>query len=584
MILQALCDYYERKQDDLSPFGFEEKNIPYIIVIDVDGRFIQLENNSDIEEGKVIVRPIRVPKASGRSGAKSYETAYCLWDHYGYIAGQPKVAKPSDIPKEKEIQNAIKQHDSFKQLIANLRKNLPNDLGVKAVDLFLNNEGEVKKLKASDAWQECLKIKGCNLTFRLSGVPHIVCQSEAVIAWVKQKPLVESNVKDGVCLITGKKGKIVRLHDSVSGVNQKPAPLAAINEPAYTSFGKEKGFNFPVSAESSFRYATALNHLLRKSSRNKFRIAEASYVCWSEKSHPLETSLSLLFSDSKDDPDKNVEAMKGLFSSIHNGAYQNDDGQDRFFVLGMAPNSARIVIRFWQSGTIAEFSKNISSWFNDIDIVGRDHHGFSPLKKLLRATALQYKDDNIPPNLPADVITSILQGSRLPETFLQAVLRRVKAEQGHVSYTRACSIKACLNRKYRFSITNQRELTVSLNREEKRIGYCLGRLFAVLEKLQLDAQPGIKATIRDRYYSSASCTPKTVFGTLIRLSTHHLKKLEQPSYRKNAENRIEEVMALISEFPAHLNLENQGLFAIGYYHQKPDLYISTKNATTDQGE
>jgi len=584
MILQALCDYYERKQDDLPPFGFEEKNIPYIIVIDGEGRFVQLENNSEIEDGRVVVRPIRVPKASGRCGAKSYETAYCLWDHYGYVVGQPKLAKPGDSPKDKEIEDAIKQHDSFKRLITNLRNDLPDDAGVKAVDLFLNNEEEIEKLKSSEIWQECLKIKGCNLTFRLSGAPHPACQSESVIAWVKQQPQSKSNVQDGFCLITGKKSKVVRLHDNVSGVNQKPAPLAAINEPAYTSFGKDKGFNFPVSVGASFRYATALNHLLRKASRNKFRIAETSYVCWAEKSHPLEDSFALIFSDASDDPDKNVEAIKGLFSSIHNGAYQDNDGRDGFFVLGMAPNSARIVIRFWQAGTIAEFSENISVWFNDIDIIGRDHHGFPPLKKLLRATALQYKDDNISPNLPADVVRSILLGDRLPETFLQATLRRIKAEQGHVSYSRACAIKACLNRKYRFSTTNQRGLTVSLNRDEERIGYCLGRLFAVLEKLQQDAQPGIKATIRDRYYSSASCTPKAVFGTLIRLSTHHLKKLDKPSYRKNAENRIEEVMALIPEFPAHLDLENQGLFAIGYYHQKPDLYVSTKNTTSDQGE
>jgi len=333
--------------------------------------------------------------------------------------------RPDDTPKEKEIADAIKQHNSFKRLIANLSNDLPDDAGVKAVDLFLNSKEDIEKLKSSETWQECLKIKGCNLTFRLSGVSHPVCQSASVIAWVQQQPLPESNVQDGFCLVSGKKSKVVRLHDSVSGVNQKPAPLAAINESAYTSFGKDKGFNFPVSAEASFRYATALNHLLRKASRNKFRIAETSYVSW---------SFSLVFSDAGDDPDNNVEAIKGLFSSVHNGAYQNSDGQDRFFVLGMAPNSARIVIRFWQAGTIAEFSENIAAWFNDIDIIGRDHHGFPPLKKLLRATALQYKDDNIPPNLPADVVRSILQGSRLPETFLQATLRRIKAEQGHAVF------------------------------------------------------------------------------------------------------------------------------------------------------
>ncbi len=580
MILQALCDYYDRKQADLPPFGFEEKAIPFIVIIDEAGQFIQIEDNREIEGGKTIIRPVRVPKASGRSGAKSYETAYCLWDHYGYIAAQPKLAKPTDTPKTKEIEDAKKQHNSFKLLVSNLSKNLPNDSGVKAVDLFLNSQNEVEKLKAHETWQECLKIKGCNLTFRLSEKDYLVCQSEQVISWVEQQPLSESNVADGVCLISGVKSKIIRLHDSVSGVNQKPAPMAAINEPAYTSFGKDKGFNFPVSAESSFKYAASLNHLLRKSSQTKFRIGEASYVCWSDKKNTLEYAFASIFTDAKDDPDSTAHAVKTLFSTIHNGAYLESDGKDKFFVLGLAPNSARIVVRYWQAGTIAAFSEKIAQWFNDIDIVGRDHYGFPPLKKLLRTTALQYKDDNISPNLPADVIRSILSGIRLPETFMQAALRRIKAEQGNVSFNRASIIKACLNRKYRFSTTHQRELTVSLNKEEKRVGYCLGRLFAVLEKLQEDAQPGINATIRDRYYSSASCTPKSVFGTLMRLSTHHLKKLENPGWRVNAEKRIGEVMASIAEFPSHLNLENQGLFAIGYYHQKQDFY--TKNS--DKGE
>lgn len=584
MILQSLCEYYERKQDQLPSFGFEEKAIPFIIIINKQGEFIQLEENSDREDSKVVDRIVRVPKASGRSGAKSYETAYCLWDHYGYIAAQPKLAKPTDTPTAKALADAKKQHTSFKKQVNELSQALPEDEGVQAVKLFLNSAAEIEKLKADDTWQACLKKKGCNLTFRLVGETALVCQSHAVIEWVKQRPLADADVSNGFCLLTGTEGKVVRLHDAISGVNQKPAPLAAINEAAYNSYGKTKGFNFPVSAKAAFKYATALNHLLRKASPSKFRIAETSYVCWSEKKNALEELVPNFFSDTSDDPDKNSAAVKALFSSIHNGAYLGGDGRDRFFVLGLAPNSARIVIRYWRTGTIADFSEKIALWFSDIEITGQEHHGYPPLKKLLRATALQYKDDNIPANLPASVIEAVLSGWRLPETFLHATLRRIKAELGHVTHSRACIIKAYLNRKYRFSQSSQKELTVSLDKEDKRIGYRLGRLFAVLEKLQLDAQPGIKATIRDRYYSSASSTPKTVFGTLIRLSSHHLKKLEKPSYRTAVEKNIQEIMEHMTEFPSHLNLEQQGLFAIGYYHQKPALYISTKNTKNEQGE
>jgi len=584
MILQALCDYYDRKENDLPPFGFEEKAIPFIIVINEKGQFINLEQNSDSDNGKPVIRPVRVPKAKGRSGAKSYETAYCLWDHYGYIAEQPKLARPDATPSEKDIEDAKKQHQSFKKEIEKISHSLPDDAGVQAVEMFINSDNEINKLKTHEAWQECLKIKGCNLTFRLTGNPYLVCQSEQVINWVKQQPLPEDNIQQGFCLVTGENSSIVRLHDAISGVNQKPAPLAAINEPAYTSYGKEKGFNFPVSAQASFKYATALNHLLRKSSLTKFRIAETSYVCWAEKQNKLEQMTGLFLSDTSNNPDATAKAVKALFNSIHDGSYIDNDGSDHFFVLGLSPNSARIVVRYWKTGTIAEFSENFAQWFKDLEIIGIDHYGYPPLKKLLRATALQFKDDNISPNLPAEVIRSILSNTRLPETLMQAVLRRVKAEQGNVSFTRACLIKAYLNRKYR--LNNQKELTVPLNKSETRIGYCLGRLFATLEELQKNAHKDkngrvtLNATIRDRYYSSASTTPKAVFGTLMRLSTHHIKKLDNPAWRVNAEKRISEVMEMITEFPSHLNMENQGLFAIGYYHQKQDFY--TKNP--EQGE
>jgi len=288
-----------------------------------------------------------------------------------------------------------------------------------------------------------------------------------------------------------------------------------------------------------------------------------------------------------DDTEAGIQAVKGLFTSIHNGAYQRPDGRDKFYILGLAPNSARIMVRNWQTGTVAQFSESIAEWFEDIKIDGLQNFGYPPLTKLLKSTALQYKDENVLPNLPATVVTAILNNTPLPSSLMQAVIRRIKAEAApkrnetkkpveNVTFARASLIKAYINR-----LPNRvGEITMSLNLEERRPGYCLGRLFAVLEKLQRDAQPGINATIKSRYYSSASCSPNSVFGTLLRLSNHHLKKLEQESWRIAAEKLIGEIMELISEFPSHLDLEAQGLFAIGYYHQKQDFY-KTKSV---QGE
>ena len=574
MILQDLCDLYKRLEDKLPPPGFEEKTIPFIIVIDKNGKFIDLQDNREEIDGKLSPRSERVPKASGRSGAKSYETAYCLWDHYGYIAAQPKVDKLDKPPSQKDIDTAIKQHQAFKNKVEKLAASLPEDTGVQAVKQFLQTPDEIEALKRTDNWQECLKIKGCNLSFSLAGSGDLVCRSPSVINWVMQQPLAE-DTQEGICLVTGEKTDIVRLHSAVSGVAQKPSPLAAINDSAYCSFGKDKGFNFPVGAEAAFKYATALNYMLRKSSPTKFKICDTIYACWGAKNNRLENDIPFFLSDISDNPEQGAESIKHLFNSLHNGAYTADDGKETFYVLGLAPNSARIVVRFWQVGSVGSFTEKLVQWFSDLNIEGRHYHGYPSLKKLLRATAFQYKDDNIPPNLSADMVRTILSGAPLPETMAQVTIRRIKAEQGNITYFRAALLKAWLNRKYRQS-TNRGVITVTLNREDTRTAYNLGRLFAVLEKLQKDAQPGINATIRDRYYSSASCTPQTVFGTLIRLSNHHRKKLEQESWRIAVDKLIGEIMALINEFPAHLNLEDQSLFALGYYHQKNDLFKKTE--------
>jgi len=589
MILQALCEYYDRKQSNpetaLAEFGFEEKEIPFFIILDNQGLFISLEDAREMgTKGKPIVRSYLVPKAKGRSGAKSYETANCLWDHYGYLIQQPKVDKPDSIPTEKEKSLAKNQHDSFKKTIKKLFDECPADAGIKAVWTFLNNPNEIEKVKNSEHWHEVLKIKGCNLSFKLVAEQKLICQSPAVIDWIRKQPPDPKDIQDGICLVTGEIKQVVRLHDQISGVNQKPAPLASINEEAYNSFNKTKAFNFPVSVEANFKYTTALNYLLRKASNSKFRIGDTSYVCWSNKENQLESSFANFFNQS-DDPDAGSEAIKALYGSLHNGAYTNVDGTDQFYILALSPNSARISIRFWHSGTVARVSEDLGQWFNDLQMVGVDHYDLPSLKNLLRSMAFMNDEKNLPPNLSSDLTGAILANRPLPQIILHSIIRRLRAEQGrakysNIDYFRVSLLKSYFNRKQRELNTQQKDITVRLNTQEDRIGYRLGRLFALLEKLQKDAQGETNSTIADRYYSSASCTPTSVFGTLMRMHVNHLKKLPKIEHRIATENKIAEVMEKIPTFPANLNLEDQGLFAIGYYHQKQHLYSKKK----DQGE
>lgn len=586
MILQALSEYYQRKGDELAPIGFEEKEIPFLIVIDRDGRFIQLQDTRNYnEKNKLVPSSFTVPQGTGRSGAKSYATAYALWDHYGYVLEQAKVKKPDAEPTEKEALMASRQHQAFLEKAHEIHQFAPDDEGVNAVLGFLNSQSEKEKAKSAPEWLEVLKIPGCNLSFKLVDEDYLVCQSRAVQRWVSKT--IEAEKEQGICLVTGEKRPIATLHSSIKGVwgaQMAGASFVSFNCDAFESWNKKQGANSPVSEQVVFEYSTALNYLLRTDCPNRFQMGEGSVVCWSQGESELERAVPLFFNDPpRDDPDRGIKAVRALFQSIHDGAYTEVDASQAFHILGLSPNASRIAVRFWHVGTVSEISERFAQWFQDTEIVKPGEREYPPVKALLRSTALLGKDENMPPNLVGETARAVLSGLPLPASALQAAIKRIKAEQGNVTFHRASLIKASINRLARYKNQPEKELTVTYNPSEKRIGYLLGSLFAVLEKLQKDANPGLNATIRDRYYSSASCTPKSVFGTLMRLHTHHLKKLDNPAWQSAAQRRISDIMTDIGEFPAHLSLEDQGLFAIGYYHQRQALY-TRKESTTTEGE
>ncbi|QEP43008.1 type I-C CRISPR-associated protein Cas8c/Csd1 [Ectothiorhodospiraceae bacterium BW-2] len=598
MILQALCDYYERKRDELPKYGFENKKIPFVIVIDENGQFISLEDTREMDGKRKVVREFLVPKLPQTRKAKdevvrSGLTAGIAIDHFGYVAGQAKCDKKTKGYLEKDVVLAKEQLAGFQAKTDQLAKILLNDSGVKSLARFYQDEANLDKLKQHESWNDVVKQDGTMLAFRLAGCAHLVCQSHDVIRYIESETALES---DGFCLLKGDNAKIARIHSviKVKGSQEskpKTPRVVSFNQKSFESLGKSQSYNSPIGELASFQYSTALNHLLSGHSQNSFHIGDMDYLFWSEKRTPLENTFSAIFGYS-DNPDSGTEAVKSLFQTIHNGAYTAADGQDRFYLLALAPNSARIMVRLWQNGTVAEFAENLAQWFHDLDIVGRDHYGYPPLIRLLRATALKGEDKHLSPRLPADLLRAILLNQPLPISLVNALLYRMKIEKcpkdknekaikDNLDFLRTSAIKAWLNRQNRYNPTFK-EVTVSLNPEEDRPGYLLGRLFALLEKLQQDANPGLNATIRDRYYSSASTTPQSVFATLMRLHTHHLKKIENPKWRGSMEKRIGEVMAKIQQFPSHLNLENQGLFAIGYYHQRQHLF--SKNTTSKESQ
>ena len=574
MILHALTQYYQRKAKSdggVASEGFENKEIPFIIVIDKQGQFIQLEDTRELKNKKKVARTFLVPKGLGRSGSKSYEVSNLLWDHYGYVLA---------YAGEKGQEQADKQHVSFITKVNELKQELPDDAGVAAVAAFLASVEEKSKVMQAANWAECAKVKGCNLSFRLvEEAVDLVCQSKAVQEYVSQANQIKSdNVQKGICLVTGKPAPIARLHNAVKGVNAKPAPFTSVNLSAFESYGKEQGFIFPVGEQAMFEYTTALNTLL--AGENRFRIGDVTAICWSEKPNPLEESIaSLINGGGKDNPDAHIDAVKTLYKSLYNGKYTKPDGKEKFYLLGLSPNSARIVVRFWHETTVAALSESIAVWYDDLQMVRGENSPYPeymPLPRLLGNLVLDGKMENLQSDLIAQITDAVLNNRVLPVSLLQTALRRNKAEQ-KITYGRASLLKAYINRAIRAGrLKNMKELTMSLDRNRQDIGYVLGRLFAVLEKTQAEANPGLSATIADRYFGSASSTPIAVFGTLMRLLPHHLTKLEFEGRAVQLQWEIRQILEHCQRFPNHLNLEQQGLFAIGYYHETQFLF--TKDA------
>lgn len=567
MILQALKAYYDRKAADpdsgIAPLGWERKEIPYLFVLDRAGTLVNIEDTQEIIGKKLRTKTFLVPQSVKRTVGVA---ANFLWDNAEYVTGI--CCKENSKPER-----VAQQHAAFIDRLTPFAALEP----IRAVLDFLASPNLAETLARFSAWQKA-KEDCAFIAFRFADTSGLLFEEDCIRKAVNQMANTQTT-STIIDLITGESGPLATLHPAIKGIagaNTTGANIVSFNFAAATSFGKSQGANAPISEPSAFAYTTALNNLLAKDSRQKLIIGDATTVFWSERTDAFEdTLLDLLDEPPKDNPDALVESVRTLLTSPKTGVGSFDEDSTRFYVLGLAPNAARIAIRFWQVGTVAEMASRFREYFTDLQIChGPKEKEHLPFKWLLVATAAQGKFDNIIPNLAGNMMHSILAGLPFPETLLQALLQRIKADH-NISYPRAKLIKGFLIRKWRFANSNhERNITVSLDPENTATGYRLGRLFAVLERIQEAANPGLNATIKDRFYAAASAAPVTVFGNLIRLSQHHLGKLrkEKPGLGVVLEKSIQEILAEVSTFPAHLSLEDQGLFALGYYHQRQDFF------------
>ena len=627
MILKALYDYYNRC-GNLPMQGMEEKEIGFLIVISGSGKFLRFE---DCRIDNKHARTYLVKKHVGRSSAA---VANYLYDNSAYVFGfsdrknvEKKISiEEDDIEKtmgnlEKEIEetkNKIEQQDTnvsdeekekwhktleqlkkvgnslkecndkeqiyfdtFKEKICQIASSFPQSVEIAAVSAFYEQSRTaiIREMVKDPLWidiKKNLSKKYSTFSFRIEGDTKIIAEKKELLQLENDD---DKDENQQLCLITGLHGESV---DTTTATmipgSQATAKLVAFQvNSGYDSYGKKKCANAPICKETEFAYTTALNAMLQNGPHNKFMVGNRTFGFWassnSEAADEAEDGLfSLLgYSETKEDnPNAKIEQVRKVFTSIYSGVLKTNM-DDRFYILGLAPNAARIAVVYWSETSLKDFAGMVLRHFNDMEIIDtrKDKKPYMGIKEMLSAVTPGGKQSDVTPNLPEAVIKSIFQGIPYPYTLLSSCIGRIRAESdGANRIARMAIIKAYLNRQN----DNNKKIKVMLDKSNTNQGYLCGRLFAVLDRIQEDANKN--SSIRERYMNAASATPSSVFATILNLSSHHLENLSNEGKKVFYEKLKQEIIDKIPAdgFPAHLDLQDQGRFFVGYYHQRQDFF------------
>lgn len=599
MILSSLYQYYEilssDSESDICSFGFCEGKISFSFNISQDGDILDVIPLYEVNGRRKIAKRLKIPEQKKRAYGID---ANFLCDNCAYVLGLTDEKEPQKIERAKNCFYAMKQ--LHEEILGNL-----NDVGAQAIIHYFKrwSPNDLAKHPKIRSFLEDL-LEGGNIVFQLDRDKGFIHERPAIReAWLNYKMQNQSEI-NSQCLITGKQAPIARLHGSIKGVDNAQstgASLVSFNKISFESYGKEQSYNAPVSEEATFAYVTALNYLLNNQ-RQRLRVGDATVVFWALKPKAkLEETLlgELLNPSSPNTLTHEIEEQNTLTQDIATARLIRDilkcvregrpiregvtevDPEVNFCILGLSPNNARLAVRFFHRDSFGHLAEQIARHHTDISVyrTGRTEEEIVPIGRVLRETAPQGKEDKIPPLLGGALMRAILMGLPYPDNLYHAIIGRIRADQDDperriykVNAVRAGLVKGYLLRKARWRKDKDLEamLTMGLNEQSTNTAYLLGRLFALLEKAQKDAAgTELNATIKDRYFGAASATPKAVFPLLLRLAQHHLAKAESGRYR---DKQIEEVLSKINSFPAYLNLEEQGLFVLGYYHQREALY------------
>lgn len=592
MILNSLNSLYDRLADDpdyeIAKPGFSPQNISFHVVIKPNGSLLEVKD-ARLKDTKGKPRSVRQLIMGEAKPSGAGINPCLLWDNMAYMLGYKK-----DDPKPERTQQSF---EAFRDKHLALEKEI-NSSDFSIVCRFLENWSPEQASEHALEHPEIEEISTGFGLFSIQGQTKPVNEQEEILQWWDTRE-IESDAPLSQCLITGEsETPIARLHPkikSVAGAQSAGASLVSFNASAYESYGKDQSFNAPVSEKAAFQYGTALNALLsgKQSGKHRIRIGDSTCLFWTDKKSLIEETFGIFSTEGSNAPQKAQDPLlrskiESFLKLLQIGGEPNDEldlnpSETNFYLLGLAPNAARLSVRFFHRSSVAELLDNLRSHHHDISIVREweetkgkrlEDPLYPAYWQLLSQTARV--SDEIPPLLGGSLMRAILQNTPYPEALLSAVIRRIRADRT-INYLRAAIIKGVLTRNHQLNIKTMLDI------ENTEPAYLLGRLFAALEKTQQDALGDLNAGLRDKYYSSASATPASVFPRILRTYQHHLSKLSGGG-KVVRERLIQDILSSIpsSGFPFNFNLKSQGIFALGYYHQRKDFFTKKETSTEPQ--
>ena len=572
MILQALTRYYEDllAQGKIDAPGWAPAKISFALYLDENGGLTQVvPTMEDVTKGKKTVQQpqsMALPAAVKRTVGIA---ANFLWDNSSYLLGIDQKGRPER--SRNCFAAAAKLHHA-------VLDGVDSPVAHSILVFFDNWKPENAAEHPALARQLDEVISGGNLLFRAAG---IYPQEDAAIreAWQRYR---ESGSADAVrmqCLVTGREDEITAVHPSVKGVRDAQssgAALVSFNAPAFCSYGHEQSFNAPVGKYAAFAYTAALNHLLADK-ENVQTIGDTTVVCWAEGAEDIYQTFGVaaLFGGGKEG--LSDDDLRAALKRLANGLPCDDLGIDPnrpFYILGLAPNAARLSVRFFLRDSFGALMKNVNDHYERMEIVGAEYPAI-PIWRLLKTTVRDPKKQVPAPNMAGSTVRAIFSGTPYPTSLVEAVILRIRAEK-NVTWERAAILKAYMAKNYLERQTNHTKISevaqVQLNENCDYMPYVLGRLFRVMEEIQL-ASAGWKLnrSIKDSYFNAAASTPKNAFSKLFPLSNYHLKKLmrDKPNLGKCLGDTESALIARIATpIPARFTPEETNCFYIGYYHQE----------------